>query len=189
MWSLIARFLPSLTGGLSAFLNPWVLLSITTAFGSGVMWEMFRGSARLDAYEAKVEAAQAIQAAKVAIRTADDKRAKENADAEAKLKLADLRNYIDGGPERERLLIAKLKAGSGSVPRIPSGTGSRGATICFPGPEFAKGVGDADGLLRSGLAESVGRLQSGAVGILQRGQGESIVAGICSRWAVGRATP
>lgn len=49
MGGLIARFLPSLLPGLSAFLNPWVLLGVIAAasacFGAGVVVEGWRWDA------------------------------------------------------------------------------------------------------------------------------------------------
>lgn len=49
MGGLIARFLPSLVPGLSAFLNPWVLLGVIAAasacFGAGVVVEGWRWDA------------------------------------------------------------------------------------------------------------------------------------------------
>jgi hypothetical protein len=69
----LARFLPSLSSGLGAFLNPWVIVAGMALFASGVLSGLKVGSLRMDAYEAKVAAVGAKQAADTAVRIANQK--------------------------------------------------------------------------------------------------------------------
>jgi hypothetical protein len=183
----LLKAIPGL-GALSGFFNPWVIVSIMSSFVAGVGYEAWQATKRDVTREAIQEGALKLHAYKVAERVAADKQRKEAGDAQAKSELAELRNYLDGAPERERLLMAGFKArsGGGAVPAVArAAAGSPGKSLCFEGDRLAAGVGRADGVLVERLAGSLGRLQERALPSVQRSAAESIIAGVCSRWAVG----
>lgn len=190
LFGWLLRAVPGL-GALSGFFNPWVIVSIMSAFVAGVGYEVWQQGKREAARDAVIEGVEKLQAYKVAAKAAEDKRAKEASDAETIARNADLQRQYDHDVGAAGVRAARLEAGGrgSGVPGVPPAAGggyAEGERICFEGNQLARGMGAADGLLRKGLADSLGRLQQEARGILQRGDREAVIAGVCSRWAVGR---
>ena len=188
---MIGKVLGWAVPGLGGVLNPWLIVAVMGAFASGVGWQTWQGYKQDLSRDAVVEGVEKLQAYKVAVKAADNKRAKESADAEVITRNLDLQRQYELDVGAAGLRVARLEAGGrgSGVPGVsPSAGGSytAGERVCFEGNQLAGGMGAADGLLRKGLADSVGRLQQGARGILQRGDREALIAGVCSRWAVDR---
>lgn len=158
MGGLIARFLPSLVPGLSAFLNPWVLLGVIAAasacFGAGVMVEGWR----LDASETE-KARDQINS----LMTQARKDAVVNADVAALL--ADDRAELDADRQefdKEKRRVPKTQLVEVDCPK-PDASGAAAVADAGPSAPAAAALG-GDGP-RARLSADAVRLWNIALGV------------------------
>ena len=159
MLNLITRFLPNLVPGLTAFLNPWVLVAVML-YGAGMLFYGIHISAwRLEAFQAKVAAAGEAQNARTVAKTIADKQRKTEADDENKTTRAALAIALDG-------LRASNPSGS-FVPAAPAGA-SRPDLACFDRAEYIR----ADG-----------KFTEGARGLADEGTAATVDLNTAKKWA------
>jgi hypothetical protein len=178
--NLLARFLPGLGpafSALGALANPWILLG-GLAIAVGVfLWGLHLGEAQLEAYQAKVEAAQRVADAERAVRIAARKEITTRRDARYARTLTALKaRHADAVAGLERLLGAS--AGHlvpGAVPgAAPGGEGlGAAATVCFDPADLDRR-----------LAAALRRFAQGSAAILQRGDAAGTGLDACAGWVI-----
>lgn len=173
MWSLILRFLPSLAGGASAFLNPWVLVAGMAAVTGVYFYGRHDGEKSLTIYQAQQEAVTAAQNAKNAQIITDHKRAKEQADETYQRDLSRLSADLDIADERLR--AARTKVSQRLVPAAPAGSAGN-LRICFTRETLDRELGGA-------INRVVERHAKRNLQLAAEGQRGINVAKVCQEWA------
>ena len=178
MFSLIARFLPSLAGGLGSLFNPWLIAIGLAAIGSSFFYGMHVESKSHDAYVAKAEAISAIANAKNAQRVTDSARNRKEADERHTTRISRLNTQLD------RVFDLRAPPSGDRVSTISAPPAGRDGRACVETAVLGRGVAGAARVLQSELDASDKLLQQGARRIVERGSKAELNFETCQAWVV-----
>ncbi len=173
MMGLIARFLPSLVPGLTAFLNPWVLLTLLGALLGSFFYGMHIESVKFAAFRAQVAVIGEAQNAKAAQKAKDDKALKKETDNVYKVENDKLArdNAALGKRVREGAGSSYVSAG-----QQPAGSKCPDGQACFDAREFDAALRESARGTQSFAEATVGLVGEGASVALKLDTGIAWVA-------------